>query len=137
MTGTYDLRAACDILLHEGVKVYFSRYIVLMFFLLNQMTVCTSAHGVLFGMASQCSESPIFEWREWTAPRTPECRTGRGDTTLASFIHFFFQKQFSFAQAASAVAIVVEEKMKEVGALSAAAAELAFRRINVLKEVTN
>jgi hypothetical protein len=59
-----------------------------------------------------------FQWRSWNPPRTPECRTGRGDTTLFSFMYFYYIKHLSFADAATYTATLVEAKMQVMGGVN-------------------
>jgi hypothetical protein len=103
------------------------------------MVIATSAEGVLFsrklrgGEAVEGAQADLpfeplsdgerklysFEWRTWRPPRMPECRTGRGDTTLFSFMYFFYVKNLSFSDAATYTAALVDAKMQTLGAVNA------------------
>ncbi|KAH7830501.1 putative carbohydrtae kinase [Monocercomonoides exilis] len=110
--GTPDLRKGSVELLKRGVKI----------------VVATSAEGVLFSSYPESSqpfseEKCVFEWREWKQPKTAECRTGRGDTTLFSFVHFFLLRKLPFATACTLTASITEAKMQVMGPLTPSVVE--------------
>lgn len=128
LVGTEDLRKSSIALLGLGVKII----------------VATCADGVLISRlrdpSTSSSSSPPsslpfepldsdtaakydFQWNTWGKPLTPECRTGRGDTTLFSFVYFYCVRKCAFAEAAALTARVVNAKMQAVGALSSAVLE--------------
>ncbi|KAJ4456350.1 putative carbohydrate kinase [Paratrimastix pyriformis] len=108
LTGKADLKEACAELIRHNPQM---------------AIVATSAEGVLFSLCS--SDGTLHsEWRPWAPPRTPASRTGRGDTTLAFFSHFYLSRGLPLADAATLTAIFTEAKMQVRGPFNGEALSL-------------